>query len=379
MDSKRKLRIGINLTYNSNWLGGVYYIKNIIFALNSLEETNKPYLIFFYTDASKSYIDDIIYPYIDFVKYMPRHKYLGYLYSWVLRKNVYIFDIVKEYDLDGLFPINDVPISCNTGKTKIVSWYPDLQHKFYPLYFTKLGLLFREWRIKLLLRNTQHLILSSKDVQGHFEKFYKMPSSLSITVLPFVSNVQKSELDIDFIRLKYGVAGKYFIVSNQFYEHKNHKVVLEAISELKNDNENVLVVFTGKFEDYKNPKYVDSLKKLIHDTNIDNNVKILGIIPRDEQICLLQNSLAIIQPSLFEGWSTIVEDAKTLQLPIITSNIPVHCEQLGSKGIFFDPLNSSSLSLQMMKFIKNTEFYEYNGNYAETLNKFATDFINIFK
>ncbi len=39
--------------------------------------------------------------------------------------------------------------------------------------------------------------------------------------------------------------------------------------------------------------------------------------------------MAVVQPSHFEGWSTLVEDAKTLGKPLFVSNLPVHREQLG--------------------------------------------------
>ena len=42
---------------------------------------------------------------------------------------------------------------------------------------------------------------------------------------------------------------------------------------------------------------------------------------------LMRRSLAVIQPSLFEGWSTVVEDARALGKRIAISDIPVHLEQ----------------------------------------------------
>ncbi len=54
----------------------------------------------------------------------------------------------------------------------------------------------------------------------------------------------------------------------------------------------------------------------------------LGIIPRSEQIQLYRFAAAVVQPSQFEGWSTVIEDAKALGRPIIASSIDVHKEQL---------------------------------------------------
>jgi glycosyltransferase involved in cell wall biosynthesis len=42
---------------------------------------------------------------------------------------------------------------------------------------------------------------------------------------------------------------------------------------------------------------------------------------------LFRCAAAVVQPSRFEGWSTVVEDAKALGRPLIVSDLPVHVEQ----------------------------------------------------
>ena len=51
----------------------------------------------------------------------------------------------------------------------------------------------------------------------------------------------------------------------------------------------------------------------------------------------MRQSLAVIQTSLFEGWSTSVEEAIALGKQIILSDIPVHREQNPKQGVYFDP------------------------------------------
>ena len=41
----------------------------------------------------------------------------------------------------------------------------------------------------------------------------------------------------------------------------------------------------------------------------------------------MRQSVAVLQPSLFEGWSTTVEEAKSIGKTILLSDIPVHREQ----------------------------------------------------
>ena len=51
----------------------------------------------------------------------------------------------------------------------------------------------------------------------------------------------------------------------------------------------------------------------------------------------MRHSLALINPSYFEGWSTSVEEAKSLGKRVILSDIPVHREQNPLMGIYFPP------------------------------------------
>jgi glycosyltransferase involved in cell wall biosynthesis len=79
------------------------------------------------------------------------------------------------------------------------------------------------------------------------------------------------------------------------------------------------------------------------------NIRFLGFIDRAEQLALMQAAQAIVQPSLFEGWSTVVEDAKALGKFLILSDLPVHREQLAAPysaahAAFFDPHNPQTLA-----------------------------------
>lgn len=73
-------------------------------------------------------------------------------------------------------------------------------------------------------------------------------------------------------------------------------------------------------------------------------MKILGLIPREDQLALLKSAIAIIQPSFFEGWNTSIEDAKVLKQQVVCSNILVHIEQMNDNAFYFDPNDDVELS-----------------------------------
>ncbi len=102
------------------------------------------------------------------------------------------------------------------------------------------------------------------------------------------------------------------------------------------------LAFTGKFPAADSP-YFAELHGIIDENNLQDQVTMLGVISRSDQLQLMKYSQAVLQPSLFEGWSTVIEDAKSLQVPVVASNLEVNIEQLGEEGIYFDPHNPDEL------------------------------------
>jgi glycosyltransferase involved in cell wall biosynthesis len=72
----------------------------------------------------------------------------------------------------------------------------------------------------------------------------------------------------------------------------------------------------------------------------------------------MQNSVALINPSLFEGWSSSVEEAKSLGKRIILSDIPVHKEQDPPGGRFFFPDRAESLADLMQEILEERNLDE---------------------
>jgi hypothetical protein len=91
----------------------------------------------------------------------------------------------------------------------------------------------------------------------------------------------------------------------------------------------------------------------------------------------MKHSLAIVQPSLFEGWSTVIEDAKSLGVGVIASSLEVNKEQLMDKGVFFSPHDDKKLANILTSF-KGLNGVEY-GSYNERVRQFAEAFVTVFR
>jgi glycosyltransferase involved in cell wall biosynthesis len=229
--------------------------------------------------------------------------------------------------------------------------------------------------IDAIITNQQPVLLSSQDSKNDFEKFYYYHGS-EVKILRFASVLPEG---LTNYQLKSGYAAKsYFIVSNQFWPHKNHLTVIKAVAELKKKNIEVTVLFTGHLSD-RDPTYADKVRKVITSNNLENNIRFLGFLDRLEQLALIKNSLALIQPSLFEGWSTIVEDCKSLNKFLLLSDLKVHREQISSNCCFFSPLEHVELSEKMVEVLNTGSVDTDDDNYQGKILAFARDIVEVFK
>lgn len=378
---KNRKRIAVIFNFRKGWMGGIIYIINLVNALNFLEDEDKPEITVFYNPDLSEFIKDFEYPYVQFKEWNFPVLWKGYLLSFLTGKNVFVEKIIADFKPAGIYPLNDWPISGKrmlAQNTRVVAWIPDLQHKFYPHFFTRLRVFMRELRIKLLLHNATDLAVSSKDVGNHFRKFYQIRPELNIHELRFVSIIKNFSFhSLTDLRAKYAIKHPYFIVSNQFTNHKNHKVLLRALIHLKSVGTSVNFVFTGKMDFKGNEKYIAEIRSIIKENGLDEEINMLGIISRQDQLSLMKHARAVVQPSLFEGWSTVIEDAKSLQVPVIASDLPVNIEQLGETGFYFSPNNEIQLATLLGTFNESHSGDRYD-KYEERVKKFAKDFMAIF-
>jgi glycosyltransferase involved in cell wall biosynthesis len=347
MEIKRK-KVGIIYNFSPKWMGGVIYVLNVVKVLSFLKEEEQPEVYLFYNPNLQRFVNEIDYPHLHAIEHPYPSVYKTFLKSLFTGKNQFVEPLIEQYQLDAVYPLHDYPVK-SKSKAKLISWYADLQHMHYPQFFSKLKRLERWLRVQFILKNTRDLVVSSYDVKNDFYAFFDIPTHVKFHVYHFVSIVDtfptasKKEVCAQF-----NLPENYFVISNQFHKHKNHKVALKAIAHLKKQGQTVHLVMTGKLPDDNQSAYIQELKQLIATNALDNQVHFLGVIPRDAQLAVMWHADAILQPSLFEGWSTVIEDAISLQKPVIAANLCVNVEQLKSAGFYFSPHNYRELAEELV-------------------------------
>lgn len=370
-----KKGILLNADLKGNWIGGLYYIKNVAFILAQNEGILKDYNVYVWANISNRDVFDCLPNSIKTI-YFDKEKNL--------------LKVVKQNNIKAMYPSNWWQ---KIGGVTPIAWVPDFQHNHLKQMFSKFECFRRNCVYKYYGMSSNPLVLSSEDSLHDFEKFY-VASKKNVYVLHFVSFIEQEirqlndAIEQDVLR-KFGlIQNEYICVANQFWKHKNHIVIFKALKQYikMNPESNIVIAFTGKLSDYRNPQYIEEIKKYLESETLAKHIKMLGFLERKEQIVVMKNAMYLIQPSLFEGWGTVVEDAKVLDKTILLSDISVHREQKNEKCILFNPQdemelarlieieNSKEHSSDIDVGIKN--MYECARKYSKTFAQLLDDNLN---
>lgn len=335
-----KNKILIDATGGSKWVGGLYYKKNVLFSLLQNAFIAEHYTFVVISEAeNKAVFSDLLaeITYVEAKRKTPRGKIFELLYYAMKYRCRYVFPCGhQKFSRFGIIPIH---------------WIADFQHNRLPELFSDEERNVRTATYSAYAQDDFPLLLSSHDAQNDFREFYSKTKQ-NVYVVPFVSDIenmirQLSPMKETEIMEKYHLFGKpYTCIMNQFWQHKNHIAVLKAMKAyfFAHPESELVFAFTGKLDDYRAPEYIEKLKKLFEEDVIKKHALLLGFIDRIDQIVIMKNAQFVIQPSRFEGWGTVVEDAKVLDKTILLSDIPVHREQKNDKCKLFDPYNPEMLA-----------------------------------
>lgn len=225
-------------------------------------------------------------------------------------------------------------------------WIPDLQHRRLPGFFDFAERRVRDYVVMHQLLEGDRVIVSSAAAADDLRRYYGRLGART-AVLRFVS---QPRLAADVIEPKrqleerLQLPPRYFFLPNQFWRHKNHQVVIEAMTLAAARGTDLHVILTGKAEDYRAPGHYQALMAQVKDRGLERRFRHLGVVSYPELQALMRHSLAVINPSLFEGWSTTVEEARSLGKATVLSDIDVHREQSPPAARFFRAHDADALA-----------------------------------
>lgn len=331
---------------STDWMGGVTYFSNLVRAVMSLPNRKIDPVLIVAPTTPRDVIEK--FPKVEIVS---TNVFGGRNFHNLARKIVRS-GTGRDLLVERFLKANDISVQSHYhdlgpgSRIPTICWIADFQHTRLPHLYSEEERRRRDVRFEGYCKNSTLLVLSSGDAQRDLSDF--CPAALPKSrLLRFVAGIDRrgaAEVSLDALRAKYGFDGPYFHLPNQFWAHKNHKLVVDALARLKERGKPPLVLATGSTFEYRQPDFYDNLMRHVSQSGLANSFRSLGLVPFADLEGLMRHSAAVINPSLFEGWSTTVEEAKSMGKTVLLSDIPIHREQAPEWGAYFDPRDPDSLA-----------------------------------
>lgn len=256
---------------------------------------------------------------------------------------------------------HEIPIGLHKTNCKTIVTIHDLIFERYPKQYKKIDIKIYQKKFRYACKNANRIIAISKQTKEDIIQFYGIEAS-KIDICYQSCNpsfAQKISTDEKIrIKEKYGLPKQFYLYVGSIIERKNLLTICKALHLLKEKNTIPLVVIGD------GDTYVDEVKSYLKKNNIEKSVFFLSEQEAAQRSitfrnaadfpAIYQSAIAMIYPSIFEGFGIPVLEALWSRLPVITSNISCLPEAAGEGSILVNPYSEIEIA-EAMQIVANDE------------------------
>jgi len=133
-----------------------------------------------------------------------------------------------------------------------------------------------------------------------------------------------------------GIGPRYLLYPAQFWAHKNHPILFEALG-LLGDGYELVCVGSDKGA-------LEHQRTLCRALGVAERVHFLGFVPTEELVTLYRHAHALAYPSLFGPENLPPLEAMALGCPVVAADVPGAREQMADAALRVDPLDPSAMA-----------------------------------
>jgi glycosyltransferase involved in cell wall biosynthesis len=223
------------------------------------------------------------------------------------------------------------------------AWFPlpvlasvhDLMHRYEP-HFPEVSSRgrsrYRDGYLRRLCRRANGILVDSEIGKRQVQESYGTPEG-KLFVLPYIPPAYLSDpgRDADFEK-KYCLPPKYVFYPAQFWQHKNHVRLINAIAEVRRKHPDICLVLAGS----KNNGY-GAARREVARLGLERHVRFSGYVPARDMAEFYRRARGLVLPTLFGPTNIPPLEAFSLGCPVAVSGIYGMPEQVGDAGLLFDP------------------------------------------
>ena len=234
----------------------------------------------------------------------------------------------------------------------------DLQHIHFPEFFTPDEYKVRDDLYRRSCAAARHIICISEYTRQDLHRCYGVPLEKMTTTWIIPSRVAWLKLDAarsQRLLSGMGISGRYFFFPAHGWPHKNHARLVAAFGQIAKElPADVRLVFTGQPFAPGHPARV-----AIAEHHLEKRVVHLGYRSPLEMRALYQRALALVFPSLFEGFGMPVAEAMIAGCPVACANTTSLPEIAGDAAVTFNPLDTTEMAGAMLQLAHDAALREH--------------------
>jgi glycosyltransferase involved in cell wall biosynthesis len=190
----------------------------------------------------------------------------------------------------------------------------------------------RDWIYRNICKCADGILVDSRVGKMHVMESYGQ-SGERIHILPYIApeHIRAHGISAD-PWLKYDLPKKYIFYPAQFWEHKNHKSLIEAVGRLVREIPDLKLILVGA----QNNGY-ESTVEFIHKRDLSSVVMVLGYVAEEDMRELYLRARALVMPTYFGPTNIPPLEAFAVGCPVAVSGIYGIPEQVGDAALLFNP------------------------------------------
>lgn len=327
------MRIGIDARlWNETGVGR--YIRNLVKELQIIDGQNE-YVLFVKKDDKEQILKQV---------QNDNFRMVDVNIRWhTIEEQIKFPKILNRENLDLMhFPYYSIPVFYNnpfivTIHDLIPYNYPTGKASTLPFFLYWLKFLAYKYVLKNASKKAKKIIAVSNATKQEIINNLKINANKIAVIHEGAEEKLKIKISKPGLssRIQTGfVSSKYFLYVGNVFPHKNLERLLKAFNVLIFKHKDVLLALVGG-KDY----FYKKLKERVREMDLGNSIKFLGKVGDEELKSLYQNAVALVQPSLMEGFGLPALEAMTNGCIVLASDIPALKEVCGDAAIYFNPLD----------------------------------------
>ena len=253
---------------------------------------------------------------------------------------------LQNQDVDLVYFVSETSSSNKLQELNFINTVVDVCHRDWPEFpevKTSGNFYWREQHLKYNLAPSLIVLTASDQLSAQLSARYGIDRERLLSMPFSVAHFLKDEFSegTKLVLKTYSLQEGYFFYPAQFWAHKNHIRILEALLVLRKNGIEYKVVFAGGDKD--NLSYI---KCYVQRHSLEKQVKFLGFVPAEHMRGLYEGCLAVVMPTYFGPTNLPPLEAWTIGRPLIYSSHLI--DDVGDAALCINPDSSEELANAMM-------------------------------